>query len=454
MKVCHFLPWYSPARIGGTEIYMLQLSKELIKKNNQALIICPASKGVTEKFEVDNIAVVASEFIIEEPASQKIKMGIDPPPHLNGFNSLLAEIQPDILHFHCFWPSQIFYLEAANKLGIKTIITPHLAGFTCLRDDLMRENKYPCDGKVLIDRCSSCLLHNRSKEQVVIQKSVYAVSKFLFKREINTGYSTKISRLFSIPFFVKNKLDIFKRINKAADALIAISPWYKKDILLNGFNPEKVKLIATAATLPASPVNLPAPEHNSFKIIFIGRQNREKGLHTLLQSTALLSPGKIELHLFGKIYPGLFEKDISDLSAKGYKIFQHGETEHSIMLEELRTMDVLCLPTPGKEMAPLVIQEAFTFGIPVIGSDLGGITDAVIEGSNGFLFRHDDPADLAMKFTVLLNNTELLKQMKLSTVQSLVHNDISGMHIQLYNELLEVQKPKNETISDPLKTFR
>lgn len=438
MKICHFLPWYSPARIGGTEIYILQLSKKLIEQDNEVLIICPASANTTERFEVQGIPVIASSSILEEPSSFKIKMGMLPPPQLNEFDSFLQEIRPDILHFHCFWPSQIYYLETAKKQGIKTLITPHLAGFTCLRDDLMREGKVPCDGKVFIDRCSHCLLHNRSKGNVVIQEVAYGISKLLFKAGIHTGYSNKLSRLFSIPFFVKNKLDILKRIQVAADTVIAISAWYRKVLLDNDFEPGKVKLILTN---PYLKINVLLPEHNTdvLKICFIGRQNREKGLHILLEALSLVPNQKVQLHLFGKTFPGLLEKEISYMKAKGYEICQHGETPHQVMLDELKKMDVLCLPTPGKEMAPLVIQEAFAFGVPVIGSDLGGITDAITEGTNGLLFGHSNAIDLASKINILIENPRLLKQMKKATVNSLIKAETAHMHIKLYRELLDIQ---------------
>jgi glycosyltransferase involved in cell wall biosynthesis len=437
MKICYFLPWYSPARIGGTEIYILQLSK-VVEQNNDVLIICPSSANTTERFDVQGIPIIASSTILEEPSSFKVKMGILPPPQLKEFDSFLQEIRPDILHFHCFWPSQIFYLEAAHKLGIKTIITPHLAGFTCLRDDLMREGIIPCDGKVLIERCSHCLLHNRSKGNVPIQEVAYGISKTLFKAGIHTGYSNKVSRLFSIPFFVKNKLDILKRIRNASNAIIAISPWYQKDLLINGFEPGKVRLILTSTYFQADPI---VPEHQTdiLKICFIGRQNREKGLDILLNALSLIPNEKVQLHLFGKVYPGLFENEVSDLRSKGYHIHQHGEMSHPVMLEELKKMDLLCLPTPGKEMAPLVIKEAFAFGIPVIGSDLGGITDAITEGTNGFLFGHSNHIDLASKIHMLINDPRLLKQMKLATVNSLVKSDTADQHMRLYQELLHAQ---------------
>jgi len=245
---------------------------------------------------------------------------------------------------------------------------------------------------------------------VIIQKSAFTISKKLFGWNINTGYSNKISRLFSIPFFVKNKIDILKRINTTANAIIALSPWYKKVLLDNNFDMEKVRLILTTPYLSVN--NTVHPETDSILKIF--------------------------------------DDEIADIVSKGYNINQHGEMDHSRLIQELKKMDVLCLPTPGKEMAPLVIQEAFACGVPVIGSDLGGIIDAITNGSNGFLFANNNAEDLSLKISALINDVDMLKQMKAAAVNSLIKNDVASIHINLYKELLSAnnhQRDNTETNS-------
>jgi glycosyltransferase involved in cell wall biosynthesis len=41
------------------------------------------------------------------------------------------------------------------------------------------------------------------------------------------------------------------------------------------------------------------------------------------------------------------------------------------------------------ESGPLVVLEAFAGGVPVLGSNLGGIAELVEHGVNGFLIEHD-----------------------------------------------------------------
>jgi len=53
------------------------------------------------------------------------------------------------------------------------------------------------------------------------------------------------------------------------------------------------------------------------------------------------------------------------------------------------------VPSIWWENSPLVIQEAFAAGRPVICSDIGGMAEKVTDGVNGLHFRVGDPEDLA-----------------------------------------------------------
>src|SRR5206468_4043369 len=54
------------------------------------------------------------------------------------------------------------------------------------------------------------------------------------------------------------------------------------------------------------------------------------------------------------------------------------------------------------ENSPLVIQEAFLAGVPVVASRIGGIPEMVSDGRNGLLFQPGDAEDLARTLTRLL----------------------------------------------------
>ena len=71
-----------------------------------------------------------------------------------------------------------------------------------------------------------------------------------------------------------------------------------------------------------------------------------------------------------------------------------GEFKHSRIAEIFSEIDVLVVPSVWYENSPLVIQEAFLAGTPVIASDIGGIPELVKDKENGLLFKANDDNDL------------------------------------------------------------
>jgi D-inositol-3-phosphate glycosyltransferase len=59
-----------------------------------------------------------------------------------------------------------------------------------------------------------------------------------------------------------------------------------------------------------------------------------------------------------------------------------------------KAADVLVLPYRGVYQSGVLFL-AQSFGLPVIASDVGSLKDDIVEGKTGFVFRPEDPADLA-----------------------------------------------------------
>jgi glycosyltransferase involved in cell wall biosynthesis len=62
---------------------------------------------------------------------------------------------------------------------------------------------------------------------------------------------------------------------------------------------------------------------------------------------------------------------------------------------ELDRIDLLVLPSVCREGLPMSVLEAMAAGVPVVGSRVEGIIDAVRDGRDGLLCEPNDPHDLA-----------------------------------------------------------
>ncbi len=64
----------------------------------------------------------------------------------------------------------------------------------------------------------------------------------------------------------------------------------------------------------------------------------------------------------------------------------------------MQRYDVLAVPSQWLETGPLVVMEAFAAGVPVLGSNLGGIGELVTSGVDGLLV---EPASIVAWRTAL-----------------------------------------------------
>ena len=74
----------------------------------------------------------------------------------------------------------------------------------------------------------------------------------------------------------------------------------------------------------------------------------------------------------------------------------------------LRQMDCLVVPSVWYENSPLVIQEAYAVGLPVVASRLGALVEKVQDHRTGYLFAPGDSADLARVLREIVERPERL----------------------------------------------
>ena len=84
-----------------------------------------------------------------------------------------------------------------------------------------------------------------------------------------------------------------------------------------------------------------------------------------------------------------------------------GEKSHSELVEIYNALDVFVFPTMLEESLGLVGLEAMACGVPVVGSNIGGLTDYIKDNYNGYLFEVGNCNDLASKVLKCRDNKKL-----------------------------------------------
>jgi glycosyltransferase involved in cell wall biosynthesis len=146
---------------------------------------------------------------------------------------------------------------------------------------------------------------------------------------------------------------------------------------------------------PVSGSNRPAP-HRTLGIF--GQVNPYKGFDVLLQAMGMLEPEAPKLRVHGAnldLQEHRFRDEIAALLAAAPSVEDIGPYPPERAAEMMAAVDWVVVPSVWWENSPLVIQEAFAAGRPVICSDVGGMAEKVADGVNGLHSRVGDPESLA-----------------------------------------------------------
>src|SRR5207248_8384240 len=73
----------------------------------------------------------------------------------------------------------------------------------------------------------------------------------------------------------------------------------------------------------------------------------------------------------------------------------HGRLDKAEVLALFRAASVVAVPSRWFENQPMTVLEAFACGVPVVASDLGGLSELIDPGIDGDLVPPDDPDALA-----------------------------------------------------------
>jgi glycosyltransferase involved in cell wall biosynthesis len=105
----------------------------------------------------------------------------------------------------------------------------------------------------------------------------------------------------------------------------------------------------------------------------------------------------------------------------------------------MENVDWVVVPSIWWENSPLVIQEAFAHGRPVICSDIGGMAEKVTDGHDGLHFRARDPRSLARVLRRATTEDGLWARLRAGIPPVHAMADHVGRLTTLYDDLLAVR---------------
>jgi glycosyltransferase involved in cell wall biosynthesis len=263
----------------------------------------------------------------------------------------LAEIEPDVVHGH---GTENAYSYVAVTSGF-----PHVISIQAIIRDLVRQHSS---------------VTRRMLEHLVVQH----VERYTVRRASNV--------IIKAPFAG----DFVRSLNVRA-----------KMFLLENIVHEAYFAVERDRSAPKT------------SIAFVGSIMQTKGVEDLIRAFHVVSPHHpgVTLDLFGTGV-GAYERQVARPLADGgpgaTRIRFHGQQSADRIAQHFRTTAMLVLPSYF-DTSPNVVAEAMVAGVPVVGTDVGGIPFMVRGGDTGQVVPLRDQQALVDAVAVYLDDPELAR---------------------------------------------
>jgi glycosyltransferase involved in cell wall biosynthesis len=410
MKVVLAIAWYFPDAVGGSEVYVRGLAKGLRDSGVEVTVAVPVTAGRRLQAEtVDGVSV--RRFLVPDSGDVSLRLDREAPA---SWLTLLRELEPDVVDLHSLTSHLgLPQLLSAREQGARTVTTLHLPGLVCARGTLMKFGDTPCDGDLAVQPCTACRLQAQGVPSIVGHALSFIPS--------GVGRGMKrapVPRLLQRPFTTQLAHDdrraLIAALAGASDTFVALSSWQAEMLIRNGVAPHKVRVCRQGVVVADFTRRQRGPRNHGqlLRVGYVGRYDEVKGLHVLIDAMLQLAGAPIELHVWGvaRTPDARAYREAIRQQAEGHpSIVLHGESDSPGIYS---SMDVLAVPSIWFETGPLVVLEAHAAGIPIVGSDLGGIAERVEHGVNGLLVPPGDPRALAAAFRSLLDDVDALDRLR------------------------------------------
>jgi len=197
----------------------------------------------------------------------------------------------------------------------------------------------------------------------------------------------------------KHRMNI--RALRGASRLFPWSNWARQSLISDyGVEPGKIEVIPPGVdTTTWTPIN--KKHTGALRILFVGGDLDRKGGNVLLQAFRSLAPGSAELILVTKSHVP---------EEQGVCVYNNLQPNSATLRQLFQTSDVFVLPTIAEAFGIAAI-EAGAAGLAAIVTAVGGLTDIVIDGENGFLIQPGDVQSLSERLRLLAGDAALRERM-------------------------------------------
>ena len=321
------------------------------------------------------------------------------------FARLLAELRPDVIHFHHYvnYGVETFYSVKRILPDCRIILTLHEFLAICHHYGQMITSVHRnlCYEASAI-RCQRCFPE-------------FSRSDFYLRQRY-------IQRFFDL-----------------VDGFIAPSRFLAERYVAWGVPADKMHIVENLIPVARATAETPATSRKGrLRIGFFGQISPLKGIDLLFDAAAALAgdaQSDVVFEIFGdyRSQPAEFQEDfLQRLPRSGRNVRFHGPYDSNRVDALMRSVDAVLMTSIWWENSPVVIQEAFRNRRPVICPNIGGMAEKVRDGTDGFHFPVGSAAALASLVRELAVDRSRLEQVVTTMAAPPAPEQVVDAHMQLY----------------------
>jgi glycosyltransferase involved in cell wall biosynthesis len=360
---------------------------------------------------------------------------------------LIGELRPDIVHAHHYtrFGVEAFSVIKRAHPDTRIVLSLHEYLAICHNNGQMVKtaDRRLCDSATLVD-CAACFpvfgardffLRKRYIQTFMDDVDLFLTpSRFLADRYIAWG----------LPI---DKIMVLENMSPPAgeyrpNEAPALAAAEKLFGITSGTSQRKVAAIRSGKpSTRVLPQNNPAA-NRKLRFGFFGQMSPLKGICVLIEAARTLHEAGIEnasIHIYGDYsnQPAEYQTDVLGALADATpNVVYHGRYENADVARLMSRVDAVIVPSIWWENSPVVIQESFSCGKPVICSNIGGMAEKVRDGLDGLHFEAGRPKHLAAVLAGLAGQPEMLDRLSATVARPPDEQAALDAHLAAYARVL------------------
>ena len=377
MRLCYVIHQFFPDCHSGTEQYCLWLAQEAARRGDEVTVLSlhwdhdrdwPPIELIEQPY--DGVRVVRLKHWRRINPNDVLRDYEN--RHLEGwFRAVLDEVRPDAVHFFHLRQLGSNLIPVARAAGARTIVSLTDFWFLCPRFTLLGGDGSLCQGPPDEGAgCVSCMYPELLKALPDATPAALTDSEGARLRALLDRKAVQLRNL------------------AGADAVFAPSQFLLETFVQNGFPRERIALVPYGLAPDRIVAQVVRRPRSPLRLSFCGVLSPWKAPHLLIEAVRTTT-ADVVLRIHGRVDEPSFRSYIDELqrhAASDPRICFAGPYAHVDAGQVFADTDVLVVPSTWYENTPFVVLEAFAAGVPVIASDLGGLSEVVLDGQNGLLF--------------------------------------------------------------------